>query len=227
MNKAAFFDIDYTIYNGYLASNLTRFLTEKGYADKAIAQKELKLQDDYALGIIDYREAARRALQCNTDAIAGKTPVEVEAWLKEYIADYNHIYPWVSDLMNVLRTKGYDIFLISAAMDFSVETIADILGVDKFYGSTAEVKAGVYTGNLELVLNFEEKHNLVQKLMAETENEMRVGFGDSDGDVDMLTAMDKAVVYNPKSQDLVSLATERGWFIASAETVLDFAQREL
>jgi HAD superfamily hydrolase (TIGR01490 family) len=227
MKKAAFFDVDYTLYNGYLASNLTRFLTEKGYADKALIQKELKIQDEYALGEIDYREAARRALQLNADAIKGKTPSEVAAWLKEFSANYNFIYPWAFDLMKLLRQKDYEIYLISAALEPCVKVIADALAVEKYYGTTTSAQGGVYDGELELILNFEEKHNLLQRLLAETKHEKHVGFGDSVGDVDMLKAMDMAVVYNPKSQGLISLANERRWFIANESTILNFARREL
>ncbi len=227
MDKAAFFDVDYTLYNGYLASNLTRFLTEKGYAASIIGQEEAKLQDKYSLGEIDYREAARWALQLNADAVKGKTPAEVKGWLKEFIVDYNFVYPWAQSLMGILRTKGYDIYLISAALDFAVEEVADILGVEKYYGTAATVKDGIYTGSLGPILNFEEKHSLVRQLLTETKHEMHVGFGDSTGDVDMLEVMDKAVAYNPKSQNLVSLANERGWFIANEETILEFAQRNL
>lgn len=156
MHKSAFFDVDYTLYSGYCASNLTRFLTEKGYADRSLATQALQYHDDYAAGIIDYREAARRALQVNMDAVAGKTTAEVTQWLKEFIAEYNFIYPWTHELMEILREKGYEIHLISAAMDFSVKSIADILGVQHYHGSTAVIEDGVYTGKLQHILNFEE-----------------------------------------------------------------------
>lgn len=227
MQKAAFFDVDYTLYNGYLASNLTRFLTEKGYADRALIQKELELQKEYALGTIDYREAARRALQLNADAVKGRTPDEATTWLAEFITDYNVIYPWAFPLMEALKQKDYEIYLISAALDFSVKVVAEILGIERYYGSTALIEDGIYTGELEHILNFEEKHHLLRQLLQETKHEKHVGFGDSAGDVDMLEAMHVAIVYNPKSQDLVSLANERGWFIANEDTILEFARRNL
>lgn len=227
MNKSAFFDVDYTLYNGYTASNLIRFLGEKGHIALDIIQKELELQNEYALGVIDYREAAQRALQLNGEAVKGRTLSEVRAWVQEFITEHNHIYPWAPELMALLKQKGYDIYLISASLEFCVKAIADILGVKNYYGTVAVTQNDRYTGALELVLNFEEKHSLVHRLLDETKHEKHVGFGDSEGDVDMLSAMDKAVVYNPKSQNLVSLATERGWFIANEENILEFARKSL
>ena len=129
--------------------------------------------------------------------------------------------------MKILKQKDYEVYLISSALEPSVKTIADILGVEKYYGTTALIQDGVYTSELELILNFEEKHNLLRQLLAETKHEKHVGFGDSAGDIDMLKAMDTAIVYNPKSQDLVSLANDHGWFIANENNVLEFAQNNL
>jgi HAD superfamily hydrolase (TIGR01490 family) len=227
MQKAAFFDVDYTLYNGYLGSNLTRFLTEKGYADKRVAEEEVELQRQFNLGEIGYRQAAQWAIQLNADALRGRTPDEAAAWLGEFIEMHNYIYPWAAGLMDILRQKGYEVYLISAALTISVATVGRELGVKHFLGSELAQQNGRYTGEIARILNFEEKHMVVQQLLAQTKYEKHVGFGDSMGDVDMLGVMDKAVVYNPKSQDLVSLAHERGWFIANAENILSYARQSL
>ena len=228
MQKTAFFDLDYTLYEGYTASALLRFLADHGHIKASLADEIHQLHEDYSAGLINYRDAAERALKLNAAVVAGKTEAEVAEWTRRFVhATSDRLYPWTDKLMRILHEKGYKVCIISASMDFTVKAVAEVLGADRHYGSVAEVESGVYTGELTHLLNFEEKHAIVQKLLQETQHETHVGFGDSEGDVDMLSAMDKAVLYNPKSPDLVTLAHERGWFIASEDTILDYARDHL
>jgi len=227
MQKIAFFDLDYTLYDGYSASTLLRFLAENRYIKASLADEIHQLHENFVAGLISYRDAAQRALELNAMAVAGKTETEVAGWTKRFVASDNRIYPWADELMRILHDKGYKLCIISASMDFTVKAVAEMLGVDRSYGSVAEMRDGLYTGSLGRLLNFEEKHAVVQELLHETEHETHVGFGDSEGDVDMLSAVDKAILYNPKSPDLVTLAHERGWFIASEDTILGYARDKL
>jgi HAD superfamily hydrolase (TIGR01490 family) len=227
MSNAAFFDLDYTLYNGYTASDLLRFLTEHDYVDASLTEEMTELERKFVDGSISYKEAVAGALRLNVTAIKGKSESEVDTWIREFIAEYDRIYPWVRELMSILRSRGYSITIISASMDFVVKGMAKVLGVDQWFGSTSVIKNGVYSGGISHILNFDAKHNLVQTLLAETPHETHVAFGDSEGDIYMLSAVDKAVVYNPKSQNLVALATERKWFIANEENILDYVRANL
>jgi HAD superfamily hydrolase (TIGR01490 family) len=223
MNKNAFFDVDHTLYDGYLGTNFNHFMVERGHASKRAADEEDRLTRDYRAGVIDYREAAGSSLQLTADCVSGKTVETIRKWQGEFIERHNYIFPWVASLIGILRERGFTIYLISAAPLPPLEAVAKLLDVEDYYGTEFEVVDDTYTGRLKTTLNYEEKHTLIQKLIGETKAGLHIGFGDSLGDVDMLSAMDKAFLYSPKSQELIDIANSRGWQIVDATTILSSA----
>jgi FMN phosphatase YigB (HAD superfamily) len=76
MQKTAFFDLDYTLYEGYTATTLLRFLADSGHVEASLADEIHQLHEDYIAGLVSYRDAAERALKLNTAVMAGKTEAE-------------------------------------------------------------------------------------------------------------------------------------------------------
>jgi len=220
MTKYAFFDVDHTIYNGYLCTDFCEFLVEKGYAGADIRLANEELLDQYVAGVIDYREASARALQLFADAIKGRTDKEVAKFQEEFAETKGEFFPWVEELMEILRASEFSVYLVSAAPTIAIEAIAQKLGVNHFYGTELVIDSGVYVGELATVLNFEQKHLLIQKLLDQMGRGFHLGFGDSMGDVDMLSALDEAILYKPKPPELIEIAQKNGWKIADEATMI-------
>lgn len=219
--KFAFFDVDYTLYNGYLSNDFDLFLVEAGHVPATVASDEEALTKAFVNREIGYREAVERALQIHATCIKGRSVKEVEALGLEFIKRHDKLFSWVKEGMKHLKKQGYSIYLISASPLTAIEPIAEVIGADKFFGTALTIKNGVYTGTVETILNYEEKHRLVESLVIKTLGDFHIGFGDSIGDVDMLTYMDKAVLYEPKSQELMDLADEKGWPVVDRSSMLE------
>lgn len=222
--KYAFFDVDYTLYNGYLSNDFDLFLVEAGHVPEAVANDEKALTEAFVNGEIGYREAVERALQIHAICVKGRSVKDIEALGLEFIKRHDKLFSWVKEGMRHLKERGYSIYLISASPLTAIKPIAEVIGADKFFGTALTIKDGVYTGAVETILNYEEKHRLVESLVAKTLGDFHVGFGDSIGDVDMLTHMDKAVLHEPKSPELLDLAKEKNWIVADRDSMLTVIQ---
>ncbi len=218
--KTVFFDIDHTLYNGYLGTDFNLFMVEQGYAGREVTAKEDQLIEDFKRGTIDYREAARRALQLHADCLKGRPVDEVQKIQLDFAkAAEVRLFPWVRRVISQLQERNVQVYLISAAPVTAIEAIADVLGVQNYFGTELVVRDGQYTGELKTVLNYEEKHALIQTLISKTPGDIHIGFGDSVGDVDMLSAMDKAFVYDPGTPEMIAIARDNGWTIATEATI--------
>ena len=217
--KTVFFDIDHTLYDGYLGTDFNLFMVRQKYVGDEIIEKEDALVADYTAGEIDYREAAQRALQIHADCLQGKTVDEVRAIQHEFIKEQDKFFPWVRGVIKYLQNNGFTTYLISAAPMTAIEAVAASLNVAQYYGTELVVQDGCYTGELKMLLNFEEKRRLITSLVEKTGGDMHIGVGDSLGDVDMLGAMDAAILYNPQFEELIALAEKNNWIVANSETI--------
>jgi|GEM_PF-5591957 len=222
--KRIFFDIDYTLYDGYLGTNFNVFMAKHRFVSHGILDQEKQLLDDFSGGKVDYREAAYRALQLHARCLKGKSTKEVEGIQLKFEKDDIRIFDWAYAAINFLKAQNSVVYLISAAPVTAVRAVAKSLNVDTYYGTELEVHDGRYTGKLKTVLNYEEKHRLIQRLVSRSQGDVHIGFGDSMGDVDMLSAMDKAFLYEPKSEELIQIAKDNGWMIVTRDTVSEYVK---
>ncbi len=223
MSKYAFFDVDSTIYDGYCTSDFYLFLAKNKYIDNPefVFQRDKEIGEDYYNKRIDYAEASRQVVQLTADILKGRRVDEVVAWGKHFVSEHDKLFEWVPELFNYLETNGYTIYLISAAANPPIQAIADFLKSDRVYASGLEVKEGAYTGRVELMLNYDEKVKLIHSLTKHLTDAYKIGFGDSMGDVDMLSQMAVSFLYKPKVEELISLASEKGWFLVNETTIID------
>jgi len=211
--KYAFFDIDNTLYDGYITSGFYLFLANKGYISEEIYTEDKWIGDHFHSGKIDYAEASRQVLELTAKYLRGKKENQVACWQKEFgKVNEKKLFPWVNELVSELRHSGYKIYLISAAANLVTQAIADRLKADRIFSTEVFVKNGVYTGKVGTILNYEQKKDLVHKLIGYLPKAKKIGFGDSTGDVDMLSHMDVSYLYKPKNDELVKNC-QRQWMV--------------
>ncbi len=220
MKKYAFFDIAKTLYDGYSNSGFYLFLAKKKLVDEFVAKEDKEIDRLYSSGAIDYREASRRVVHLLGKALKGKTRTKVREWQQRFMVEDNRLFSWVAPLVTYLREQGFTIYIISADGTPVVEAIGDYLGVDMAYASELERKNGAYTGRVLRMLNFEEKAHLVHRILGHLGKSLKIGFGDSEGDVDMLSHMDHAFLYQPKEKKLIEHAKSEGWYVVDENNIL-------
>ncbi len=221
MNKYAFFDVDNTIYDGYSTSGFYLFLVDKGICSSLIKEKDEELGKLYSSEKIDYTEASKRVVELQAEAVKGFTVGEVEELGDEFVKKDAKLFPFVKELFKVLDDNDFQTYLISAAASPSIEAIARFLGTDKYFASDLEIKASKYTGRVSKMLNNEGKKYAIHRVMGHLKgNSLKLGFGDSTGDVEMLLAVDHAFVINPHQEEIKKIAKENNWSLVANETVI-------
>jgi len=225
--NCAFFDLDLTLYNGSSTSNFYFFLAEQGLAPKTVFSQTQKIYLSYRLGRTSYAETVKKILQLTGSVLQNQAQKTIENWQKKFISEKNHFFPWTKDLLHLLKENNYQTYLVSAAAEPPVSAAAEFLGIDRFFSSSFEVKNGIYTGQIKTILNNQEKKKLVQKFSGRFRRGKKLGFGDSVGDMAMLSSVDTAFVYEPRSKKLIKTAKEKSWFIVNRETIMETVAKNL
>ncbi len=198
------------------------YLVDKGFCEPIYKIKDQEMRQLYLSKQIDYTEVTKRVVEMQAQALAGLEESQVSNVGKDFLKSSNKLYPFVKKLLTILKKKGFCSILISGATNPSISAIAKYLGADGYFCSTLLVKDGKYTGDVVKILNNEEKKQVVDKLTQNNAEEIyKIGFGDSTGDVDLLTSVDKAIVVNSHQEEMLILAKEKGWFVATSENIVN------
>lgn len=218
MKKRAFFDLDKTVFNG---SSMQKFLF--GYL---IPQKKIKLFDllealllvfRYATRLISHNNASKKTIDITARVLKGRSVAEVAEWQKDFFTE-NHFYSHIPKLFKYLEKNGYEIYIVSASILPVVQACADTLGV-KSIASELVVVNGRYTGTIKHLMNEDEKAVAVSALIGEKKN-YSLGFGDSTGDLSMLTVVEHGFLFEPFEVSLPSVAEQHGITIVDRTSIL-------
>ncbi|MFA5777260.1 MAG: HAD-IB family phosphatase [Parcubacteria group bacterium] len=210
MKKYAFFDLDGTLYDGYTTSSFYLFLAEKGFTYKSIIEKHDEILKLFDSKKVDYKELCERAIVLSAEALKGKDRETVSEWNRLFLEENGKFFSWVNNLLKLLKGRKYEIYLITGSINSSVKLIADYLGIKHSYSSELEIKNEVYTGKVNKFLHFDEKEKLIRSLVEDMENCDKIRFGDSTGDVNMLSNMDISFVYKPFEEQMKEIAIKKG-----------------
>jgi HAD superfamily hydrolase (TIGR01490 family) len=122
------------------------------------------------------------------------------------------VYCEAVDLASSHAERGEPVYIVSAALQEVVETIAARLGLDGALGSKAETREGVYTGRLQHRLYGPAKAEALVELARaqDLDLEASTGYSDSYTDLAFLEAVGHPVVVNP-DRALRRLAADRAW----------------
>jgi HAD superfamily hydrolase (TIGR01490 family) len=130
------------------------------------------------------------------------------------------IYPEMLDEVHLHQDQGRPTFLVSAAGNDLVRTLARVLGMDDGIGTRWEVAAGgAYTGRMdgpfvygagkvEAMRRFAEDHGI--------DLATSYAYSDSASDLPMLQAVGNPVAVNP-DQPLLEVARQQGWRVIRFE----------
>lgn len=231
--KIGVFDIDGTIFRSSLLIEMVRGLVRDGIFPKK-ANKEMEA--DYLAWLNrvgDYDNYIRKVMDIYNNYIVGKKFKDAEAVSKEVMAsEKNKVYRFTRDLIPELKRKGYYLIAISGSPWYMVDKFALHMGFDVSFGTTINLKKGIFTdmyverdfkNRKNKLLGFEHKAELLnfsnkgpllkqylvsKKMVADWKNS--VAAGDSGNDIAMLEIVGHPIAFNPDSV-LVKEAKKRGW----------------
>jgi HAD superfamily hydrolase (TIGR01490 family) len=219
-NGAAFFDLDKTLMAGSSGMVFARVANRKGF----VPRRQLAR---WGLDHLRYRlrgssdEQTNAVLEVAKRIFAEMPEREVERMGPEVLAGIlPRIYPQMLDEVHRHQDEGRATFIVSAAGNDLVKTLAAVLGMEGGIGTSWAVGAdGNYTGEMdgpfvygdgkvEAMRRFSEKHEIDL-----TES---WAYSDSASDQPMLRVVGHAVVVNPDGP-LLEIARQEDWQVMRFE----------
>jgi HAD superfamily hydrolase (TIGR01490 family) len=211
---AAFFDLDKTLMAGSSGMQFARVATRQGIVSRRLLASWAVEHLRYRLrGTTDERTA--EVLRVARDLISGVPEKTIDRMAPEVMAAIlPRVYPQMLDEVHDHQDAGRPTFIVSAAGNGVVETLAAVLGMEGGIGTRYEVDAEdnftgrldgpfVYgPGKVEAMQIFAERHDI--DLAAS------YAYSDSISDLPMLRAVGHPVVVNP-DPPLAEIARQEGW----------------
>jgi HAD superfamily hydrolase (TIGR01490 family) len=209
-NIAAFFDLDNTLLPGESSEvRFFRSLWRRGI----VGWPELRasiwrlLRDVPPLSLQPLREYKLY--------LAGKPAQVIEPLGEEFCREA--LCPLVAvDGMRRIeehQNAGHVVILVTGSLDFLIEPIAGALQVDHCLATRLEQVEGLYTGRVHDPLPYGEgKVRLIRALASELEIDLSESFayGDSPGDVEILSTVRHPMVVNP-IRGMAGIAKQKRW----------------
>lgn len=210
---AAFFDLDRTIISGSSVFVFGRVAYKSGLvttsdlikdASNAVAFKMSGASDDKTDAVKD------RVLQ----AIKGVEVTTLAALADEIIPRLMHdVRREARGLIDLHADAGRDTYIVSASPIEIVSRFAEAMEMTGGLGTVAEIRDGVYTGDLAQPFCYGEGKAHALNLIADEMGynlEASYAYTDSAGDMPMLNAVGHPVAVNP-DKALETVAYHRGW----------------
>jgi HAD superfamily hydrolase (TIGR01490 family) len=220
MKGAAFFDLDKTLMAGSSGMVFARVANRKGF----VPRRQLA-----RWGVDHLRYRLRGSSDAQTNAVievasrifAEIPEREVERMGPEVLAGIlPRIYPQMLDEVHRHQDEGRATFIVSAAGNDLVKTLAAVLGMEGGIGTRWAVGAdGKFTGQMEGPFVYGDGKVVAMQRFAD-KHDIDLGesyaYSDSASDLPMLRAVGHAVVVNPDAP-LLEMAREEGWQVMRFE----------
>ncbi len=214
--EAAFFDLDKTIVSRSSSLALSRPMYRAGMVSRGQLLKGAYAQIVYLLVGADERKMER--LKEGMLALTkGWDRGEVEELVRDVLMDVidPYVYQEALDLMELHRSEGRAIYIVSSSPEEVVYPLARHFGISGVIATRAEIdEDGRYTGELEFYSYGEQKAEAIKEMAARADIDLSLSYAYSDSatDLPMLEAVGNPVAVNP-DRDLRKHAEESGWQI--------------
>lgn len=225
----AFFDVDQTLYDGYCTRQCFYYVAQKRGLTQLINERkacELRVKNN----TLNQHQATGYFMDLAARAIAGLSIEEVELLTQTIVKTEGKFFPWVNPVMQYLIDRQFRIYLVSAAIEPMIFSIAQQLKVEHYFATTLEVTDGVYTGSVTHLRNSHAKAEKIAELIKEiAEDNNVIAFGDGPGDIPMLRVADQAFVVSPVefTEVILAEAKKHQWPILKHETAFEQVKQQL
>jgi HAD superfamily hydrolase (TIGR01490 family) len=212
--EAAFFDLDKTIISRSSSLALSRPMYRAGLVSRGQLLRGAYAQMVYLLVGADEKKMER--LKEGMLALTkGWDRVQVEQLVRDVILEVidPYVYQEALDLMELHRSEGRRIYIVSSSPEEVVRPLAAHFGVSGVIATRAEVdETGRYTGELDFYCFGEQKAEAVRELAERVgiDLDRSYAYTDSITDLPLLEAVGNPIAVNP-DRELRRAAEERDW----------------
>lgn len=213
--EAAFFDLDKTIISRSSSLALSRPMYRAGMVTRGQLVRGAYAQIVYALVGADEKKMDRLKegmLQLTRGWEQNEVGRLVRDVLVEVIDPF--VYQEALDLMELHRSEGRLLCVVSSSPEEVVRPLARHFGVEDVLATRARIEDGRYTGELEFYCYGEAKAEAIRSLAGERGIDLgsSYAYSDSATDLPMLRAVGHPVAVNP-DRELRKEAEAGGWDI--------------
>jgi HAD superfamily hydrolase (TIGR01490 family) len=212
---AAFFDVDNTLIRGSTIYFLGRGMYQRGYFTKKDISRFVLANLRFRLTGKENKEEIARFQDAATDFIGGHNVKDIEAIAQQIYDEFVSPAMWQGtiDIAQTHIVNGVEVYLVTAAPEDMATLIAKRLGLTGALGSKAEIKDGLYTGQMNgALLHGKEKAVAVRELAQKKGFDLTecFAYSDSNNDLPLLQCVGHPSAINPDA--LLGLrAMAEGW----------------
>ncbi len=206
----AFFDIDGTIYRNSLMTEHFKKLIKYEVIDPIHWHGKVKgLYQEWTTRYGDYEEYLELLAEEYRQAIKGLNRDELSFVADQAIAlNAERVYKFARDRILEHHRRGDAIFFVSGSPDFLVERMAAHYQVTEWRGSTYHLdEQGCFTGEITRMWDAVNKAKTLKSLVDkyEIDLEKSYAYGDTNGDLSMLSMVGHPYAINPNGKLMQSI----------------------
>lgn len=212
-NKAAFFDIDGTIFrNSLMIEHFKKLITFEVIDPVIWHTKVKKVYLEWEKRYGDFEEYLELLAKIYLDELKG-----VKRDYIEYIADNviksngDMIYKYSRNQILWHKEQGHKVFFISGSPDFLVSRMAEKYDVTEYRGTLYKVdNNNKFTGEIVKMWDSTSKQKELNELIEKYNVDLKssYAYGDTTGDLSMLKMMGNPVAINPNKQLLLAIRAD-------------------
>jgi phosphoserine phosphatase len=207
--EVVLFDADGTLYEGFSIFPLYDAFEAENFVTTTENESVQELRLQYKDEVIDYPTLVKNTLVQSAATLKGKKEADANRISDEFFRDPN--FPWfgyVKPIMKELVGVKAKLSVITAEPQFIARGIANALNMDGRRSSQFGADSGRYRGDLIVALNQKRKGDITEMIVRGCSRS--TAFGDSEGDLEMLRQVNRAVCVKPSEAVRVE-AENRRW----------------
>lgn len=214
MRKAAFFDIDGTLFRSSLFVELTETCIREGIFPKGARSGYEKEFEAWVNREGSYESYINAMILVFNEHIRGVFYGDFADVGRAIVAKQGkQIYTYTRDLVADLRSKGYFIVAISQSPKTILDEFCRTHGFDKVYGRVYELgPRDLFTGVVTELDFIVDKAKVVDRVLEKEglSREGSIGVGDTEGDIPLLESVETPICFNP-NMTLYQYAQKKKW----------------
>lgn len=203
--KAAFFDIDGTIFrNSLMIEHFQKLITFEVIDPEIWYTKVKKVYLEWEKRYGDFEEYLEILAGVYLEELKGVDRSYID-YIAEHVIKLNGdmIYKYSRNQIAWHKEQGHKVFFISGSPDFLVSKMAEKYGATEYRGTLYEVdENNRFTGNIvkmwDSISKLRELNDLIHKYDVDLDNSY--AYGDTTGDFSMLKMVGNPVAINPNRE---------------------------
>ena len=229
MVKAAFFDIDGTLFRNSLLIEHFLLLTADGVIEQDVWKNEIgPLYDKYQNRLGAYEDYLDKASLVYQQKLTGIDKATIDKYSDIVIEkNKNKIYRITKKAVEFHKNNGYKIFFISGSPMFLVEHFANLYGADESISTLYEYdEDNKFTGKVTPMWDNRSKLGAVMDLAKKYNIDLDNSFayGDTNGDISMFQLVGNPHAINPSYELINKLYTDKE---LRDKTVIDIERKDV